>query len=169
MQFVRVRPLPTKSVTTSLNHPRAIVLEQLYVVREGAGELGDAASGTAGDALGTWRLTRRPTSVSGTTAVEVVTPAGTHLAFGLAGPAYQAPNAAVALAASEAALGRRLDPGVVARVFGDLRIPGRFEVLATDPPLVVDAAHDPQAAAVLAGAVRDVWPRSSPVVLLSSL
>jgi len=40
-----------------------------------------------------------------------------------------------------------------------------------DPPLVIDGAHNPQAAAVLAAAILDAWPddRARPLCLLGAL
>ena len=38
-----------------------------------------------------------------------------------------------------------------------MRFPGRFELVRDDPPLVLDGAHNPQAAAVLADAIREAF------------
>lgn len=57
--------------------------------------------------------------------------------------AYQRRNFAVAIAAAEAFTGREIDPGAVARAAKALRLPARLEVLDGDPPLVLDAAHNP--------------------------
>jgi len=56
--------------------------------------------------------------------------------------AHQADNAAVALAAAEAFLGRRLDPDLVAVVFGRARSPGRLEVVGHRPLVLLDGAHN---------------------------
>lgn len=122
--------------------------------------------GTGGDA--TWRVTARPTSVGGATSVTVTT-AHRGYALELRAPAYQASNAAVAVAAAEEALGRELDEEAVHSSLAALAFPGRFETLSTAPPLVVDGAHNPQAAVVLSEAVRDAWPSRGPVALLGSL
>jgi dihydrofolate synthase/folylpolyglutamate synthase len=55
-------------------------------------------------------------------------------------------------------VGRALDADAARRALAGLTFPGRFELLAVDPPLVIDGAHNPQAAGVLAGAIRDAWP-----------
>lgn len=76
-------------------------------------------------------------------------------------PAYQAPNVAVAIAAAECALGRALDADAVRGALAAMTFPGRFELLVADPPLVIDGAHNPQAAGVLAIAIADAWPDES--------
>lgn len=66
-------------------------------------------------------------------------------------PDYQRANAATAIAAAEAFLARPLDHGRAALAFAGLTVPGRFEVLRCEPLLMIDAAHNPQSAQVLAG------------------
>jgi dihydrofolate synthase / folylpolyglutamate synthase len=83
---------------------------------------------------------------------------GDYGEIALAAPAYQAPNAAAAIAAAEAYLGRALDAHAVCTALAGMSFPGRFELLASSPPLVIDGAHNPQAAAVLADAVCEAWP-----------
>lgn len=64
--------------------------------------------------------------------------------------AYQADNAAVAVAAVEALFDRALDPEVVRSAFAGLTLPGRFEVIHRAPLLVLDGAHNPDGAATVA-------------------
>jgi dihydrofolate synthase/folylpolyglutamate synthase len=68
---------------------------------------------------------------------------------------FQRRNFALACAASEALLGE-LDPERVASVAARIEIPGRFERIAGDPPVYLDAAHNPQGAAALAEALPEV-------------
>lgn len=63
--------------------------------------------------------------------------------------AHQGDNAAIALAAAEAFFARPLEPDLVAEAFAAVRSPGRFEVVARDPLLVLDGAHNPDGAAVV--------------------
>ena len=65
-------------------------------------------------------------------------------------PAYQRMNASTALAAAEVALGHPLDASRAALALRAVAVPGRFEVLRAEPLLMVDAAHNPQSAQVLA-------------------
>lgn len=64
--------------------------------------------------------------------------------------AAQRRNFALAGAAAAAFLGRPLDGERVAAVAAGLRLPGRLERLGGEPPLFLDAAHNPEAAAALA-------------------
>ena len=70
-------------------------------------------------------------------------------------------NAATALAALEALAERRmptlagsLDAAVAARALADVRLSGRFQVLAGRPEWILDVAHNPAAAGVFAAALR---------------
>jgi len=118
-----------------------------------------------------FRVTERPLRPGGLTALDVT---GVHASYGglaLRAPAYQAANVATAVAASEAALGRALDPDRARDALAALAIPGRFELVRERPAVIVDGSHNPQAAAVLADAVRDAFPEpgARPVVLLGVL
>lgn len=80
---------------------------------------------------------------------------------------YQASNAACALAAVEAFLGARTEPGgsaapaggldaeLVRAALADVDSPGRLEVVRRSPTVLVDAAHNPAGAAVLAEALQE--------------
>ena len=69
--------------------------------------------------------------------------------------AHQASNAAVALAAAEAFFGpeRPLPDDVVREAFASVMSPGRLEVVRRSPTVIVDAAHNPHGAEVLATAI----------------
>jgi dihydrofolate synthase/folylpolyglutamate synthase len=64
-------------------------------------------------------------------------------------------NLAVAVAAAEAFLAETLGGGVAERALESLELPGRFELIDGDPPLVRDAAHNPDGARALAEALRE--------------
>jgi dihydrofolate synthase / folylpolyglutamate synthase len=71
----------------------------------------------------------------------------------LASPApYLRRDFAVALAAAEGVLGS-LDPDRVAGVAAGLDLHGRMELVEGDPPLILDAAHNPAGAMALAEAL----------------
>ncbi|HYY12649.1 MAG TPA: folylpolyglutamate synthase/dihydrofolate synthase family protein, partial [Kineosporiaceae bacterium] len=71
---------------------------------------------------------------------------------------HQAHNAAAAVAAVEALLGGApLDADTVRAALADADSPGRLEVLRGGPTILVDAAHNPAGAAVLADAVREAF------------
>jgi dihydrofolate synthase / folylpolyglutamate synthase len=79
--------------------------------------------------------------------------------------AYQASNAACALAAVEAFAGvsdhddqnAGLDPGLVREGFGNVRSPGRLEVLRRSPTVIIDAAHNPGGMAATVAAMQDAF------------
>lgn len=66
--------------------------------------------------------------------------------------AYQRRNFALSCAAVEAFLGR-LDPEAVQSAAAAVTVPGRLERIASDPPVYVDAAHNPAGAAALAASL----------------
>ncbi|MBU4215070.1 MAG: bifunctional folylpolyglutamate synthase/dihydrofolate synthase [Actinobacteria bacterium] len=72
---------------------------------------------------------------------------------------HQAHNALLALVATEALLtgGAALDPGAVEVAFADVSSPGRLEVVRNSPTIVVDGAHNPAGAAVLATAIDEAF------------
>ncbi|MGC5568509.1 bifunctional tetrahydrofolate synthase/dihydrofolate synthase [Streptomyces sp. FR-108] len=77
--------------------------------------------------------------------------------------AYQAHNAAVALAAVEAFFGvgsqrpEPLDIDTVRKAFASVTSPGRLEVVRKSPTVVLDAAHNPAGARATAEAVQEVF------------
>ena len=131
----------------------------------------DEATPVADELTVRYRVASRPAGPDGAVTVDVSGAHGRYRGLALRGPAYQAPNVATAVAAAEAALGRGLTPARARGALESLAIPGRVELLGAAPPLLVDAAHNPQAAAVLAGAVREAFPAPGerPLVLLGVL
>ena len=77
--------------------------------------------------------------------------------------AYQAHNAAVALAAVEAFFGvgaghtQRLDIDHIRKAFASVTSPGRMEVVRRSPTVVLDAAHNPAGARATAEAVSEAF------------
>lgn len=69
---------------------------------------------------------------------------------------HQGHNAALAIAAVEAFLGRGTQPlvdAVLADGLAKATSPGRLQIVASDPVVIVDAAHNPHGAASLAAAL----------------
>jgi dihydrofolate synthase/folylpolyglutamate synthase len=78
--------------------------------------------------------------------------------------AYQAGNAACALAAveafagvSDAAAEAALDADLVREAFAGVRSPGRLEVVRRSPTIMIDAAHNPAGMAATAAAVQEAF------------
>ena len=82
--------------------------------------------------------------------------------------AYARRNFAVAIAAAEASLGH-LDHDRVHAVAAGLELPGRMQVLGESPPLIVDAAHNPDGARALAEALPEVVGDAPVVACLAVL
>lgn len=118
-----------------------------------------------------YRLTERPSSPGGCTSVDVTGLHGCYSELRFRGPAYQAANIATAVATVEATLGSALDEDVTRAAFTELALPGRFELVHRDPPVIVDGSHNPQAASVLASAIEAAWPNPArrPLVVLGVL
>jgi dihydrofolate synthase/folylpolyglutamate synthase len=82
--------------------------------------------------------------------------------------AFQRRNFALACSAAEAFLGE-LDPGRAAAVAAAVEIPGRLERVGVDPPVYLDAAHNPDGAAALAEALPEVVGERPVVAVLAVL
>jgi dihydrofolate synthase / folylpolyglutamate synthase len=82
--------------------------------------------------------------------------------------AYARRNFTVASAAATTVIGP-LDPDRVHAVAAGLELPGRMEVLAGDPPMVLDAAHNPPGAAALAEALPEAVDGAPVVACLALL
>lgn len=72
---------------------------------------------------------------------------------------WQVASAAVALVTAETWLGAPLADRAVREVLAGARSPGRFELVHTPNPVVVDGAHNPAAAAALADALQERFGR----------
>jgi dihydrofolate synthase/folylpolyglutamate synthase len=83
---------------------------------------------------------------------------------------FQLLNAAGALAALEA-VHERLPVDAVAIRAGlrDVRVPGRFQRIAANPDIIVDVAHNPQAARALLEALREQPARGRTLAVLGML
>jgi dihydrofolate synthase/folylpolyglutamate synthase len=100
--------------------------------------------------------------------LRILSPKGeVELQIGLLG-AHQRANAATAYAALIAldGSGLHLSQAAIAAGFAAARWPGRFEVLSTAPPLVLDGAHTSAAARALRRALDEYFPGQSFVLVL---
>lgn len=167
-----------KPASTPVLGPGTAVVEQVLLDR--VAEVGGHAravrefgepSPVVPELTACFRVTRRPLSPLDTTAFAVHGVHADYDGLEIHGPAYQAGNAATALAAAEAALGRALRVDTVRAALAETRIPGRFEVVGRDPLAVVDGSHNPEAAGLLAETVAAAWPDPArrPTVLLGVL
>ncbi|MSQ11028.1 MAG: bifunctional folylpolyglutamate synthase/dihydrofolate synthase [Dehalococcoidia bacterium] len=95
------------------------------------------------------------------TCLRVDTPAGAWPAvrLKLLGP-HQAVNTATAIAALDAlqVAGVAVDQQAACAALAAATVPGRFEVVQTNPTIVLDGAHNPEKAASLTAALRASFP-----------
>jgi dihydrofolate synthase/folylpolyglutamate synthase len=94
----------------------------------------------------------------------------TEVALPLHG-AHQSTNCALALTAASAFLGRALEPSRAARGLACVRMPGRLESLAlgSGATVILDGAHNPDAAAALARALREMRRRGRRTLVVGML
>jgi dihydrofolate synthase / folylpolyglutamate synthase len=83
--------------------------------------------------------------------------------------AHQAVNASLALAAAEAFFGRALADEVIADAWAELELPGRVEIVARHPMVVLDGAHNPDGAEALRTTLYDVARGGRQIVVLGML
>jgi dihydrofolate synthase/folylpolyglutamate synthase len=87
----------------------------------------------------------------------IVAPEDPGEAVRMAAPGrFQRANFALARSVAEAFLGEALPTEVAAEVAAAVRIPGRLEPAGGDPPVYLDAAHNPDGAAALAEALPEL-------------
>jgi len=85
---------------------------------------------------------------------------------------HQADNAALAIAAVEAFLGggtQELDNDLLAEAFATVTSPGRLQLLATEPTVLVDAAHNPHGASSLVAALGKYFVFDDVTIVLAIL
>jgi dihydrofolate synthase / folylpolyglutamate synthase len=80
---------------------------------------------------------------------------------------HQALNATLALAACEELVGRPLDPEAVEAGLASVTSPGRMEVVAREPVVVLDGAHNPEAAGVLGRGLQETFGRRERTFVVS--
>ncbi|WP_423923458.1 bifunctional folylpolyglutamate synthase/dihydrofolate synthase [Frigoribacterium sp. 2-23] len=85
---------------------------------------------------------------------------------------HQAQNAAVAVAAVESFLGsgsQALDADVLAEGLAQSTSPGRLQIVANEPTILVDAAHNPHGAKALASAIDEYFHFGGVIAVLGVL
>lgn len=79
---------------------------------------------------------------------------------------YQLTNLAIAVAAAEALLGRKLEEGAVRKGAAAATMPGRMEPLASSPLVMVDGAHNADGVATLVDSLQEEFPTTRWQLLL---
>ncbi len=79
---------------------------------------------------------------------------------------HQGNNASIALAATEAFLESEIPEEVVKAAFGEVSLPGRFEVLNSSPLFVLDGAHNPPGAIAAAQTLKNGFTHAGKKILI---
>lgn len=105
-----------------------------------------------------YRIVRRPARIGGPLELTVATPRATYEELACLKPAYQAANVACAVALAEGYLGRALDAEALFTSVVQCPTPGRFQLLRPEPPVLIDACHNPQSVSAFLTAIDAVAP-----------
>ena len=118
-----------------------------------------------------YAITKRPVRLGGPLELTVVTPRATYAELACLKPSYQAANVACAVALCEEHLGRALDADALFTSVVQCPTPGRFQLLRPEPPVLIDACHNPQSVETFLTAIDAVVPSRDerPVLLCAVL
>ena len=86
-------------------------------------------------------------------------------------PLYQAQNASCAIFVAEEYLGRALDTDALAASLATCPTPGRFDVLQSEPLILIDACHNPQSCENFVSSLDEINPNAAlrPLLLTAAL
>ena len=137
---------------------------------EASAEPETSASPVAGLPRAGFCVTKHPHRLGAPLELDVVTPRASYPELAALKPAYQAQNIACAVALAESYLGRALDADALFTSVVQCPTPGRFQLLRPEPPVLIDACHNPQSVAAFLTAVDAVAPnRAERPVLLAAV
>lgn len=103
-------------------------------------------------------VTKRPHRLGAPLELSVNTPLSLYAELACLKPDYQAANVACAVALAEAHLGRALVQDALFESLVTCPTPGRFQLLRPEPPVLIDACHNPQSVEAFLAAVAAVEP-----------
>ena len=103
-------------------------------------------------------VTKHPHRLGAPLELSVSTPRALYAELAALKPGYQAANIACAVALAEEHLGRLLDQTSLFDSLVTCPTPGRFQLLRPEPPILIDACHNPQSVAAFLAAVAAVEP-----------
>ena len=82
---------------------------------------------------------------------------------------WQRGNLALAVGAAERVLGGALDRARVERAIADMHNPGRLQIIAGSPVIVMDGAHNPAGARALAQSLPEILGDAKPVAVIGMM
>lgn len=103
-------------------------------------------------------VTKRPHRLGAPLELSVNTPRSLYAELACLKPDYQAANVACAVALAEAHLGRALAQDALFESLVTCPTPGRFQLLRPEPPVLIDACHNPQSVEAFLAAVAAMEP-----------
>ena len=120
--------------------------------------------------VASFHVTKHPHRLGAPLELDVVTPRATYAELAALKPAYQAQNIACAVVLCEEFLGRALNEDALFTSVVRCPTPGRFQLLRPEPPVLIDACHNPQSVEAFLTAVDAVAPnRDERPVLLAAV
>ena len=105
-----------------------------------------------------YRITSRPRCLGAPLELTVRTPRRAYTGLTALKPSYQAANIACAVTLTEAFLDGELDGDRLLESVRQCPTPGRFSLLRPNPPVLVDACHNPQSVDAFLAALQDIAP-----------
>lgn len=108
-----------------------------------------------------YSVSHRPSHLGDPLMLDVRTPRTTYGDLAAKKPIYQAANIACAVALCEGFCGRSLDGDALRASVAACPTPGRFDVVSTDPLVMIDACHNPQSVQTFLAALREIEPDAS--------
>ena len=105
-----------------------------------------------------YRITSRPRRLGAPLELTVRTPRRAYAGLTALKPSYQAANIACAVTLTEAFLDGELDGDRLLESVRQCPTPGRFSLLRPNPPVLVDACHNPQSVDAFLAALQDIAP-----------
>ena len=105
-----------------------------------------------------YRITNRPRCLGAPLELTVRTPRRAYTGLTALKPSYQAANIACAVTLTEVFLDGELDGDRLLKSVRQCPTPGRFSLLRPDPPVLVDACHNPQSVDAFLAALQDIAP-----------
>lgn len=105
-----------------------------------------------------YRITSRPRCLGAPLELTVRTPRRAYAGLTALKPSYQAANIACAVTLTEAFLDGELDGDRLLESVRQCPTPGRFSLLRPNPPVLIDACHNPQSVDAFLAALQDIAP-----------
>ncbi len=106
-----------------------------------------------------YKIEQRPRGIDGFLELSVKDKEAEYKGIRVQKPSYQAQNIACSIALAQETLGHALNNEQLAASVYNCRTPGRFELLRNNPPILVDACHNPQSVQAFVSAIREAIPQ----------